>query len=135
MLECKSEIRAILPTNGSFGTGSEGEYSDLDGLIVRLSAKTGEGMDQLRDRIRDLFIHADFEPGSSPLVTKLRHQVALKLVKEALDHALDSIGDQLSGEFVALDLRIALEHLGEITGSTSNEDVLDRIFQEFCIGK
>ena len=131
----ESEIRAILPTNGSFRTGSEGEYSDLDGLIVRLSAKTGEGMDQLRDRIQALFIHADFEPGSSPLVTKLRHQCALKLVKEALDHALDSIGDQLSGEFVALDLRIALEHLGEITGSTSNEDVLDRIFQEFCIGK
>ncbi|MEC4670678.1 MAG: tRNA uridine-5-carboxymethylaminomethyl(34) synthesis GTPase MnmE [Nitrospirota bacterium] len=131
----ESEIRAILPTNGSFGTGSEGEYSDLDGLIVRLSAKTGEGMDQLRDRIQALFIHADFEPGSSPLVTKLRHQCALKLVKEALDHALDSIGDQLSGEFIALDLRAALEHLGEITGSTSNDDILDRIFQEFCIGK
>lgn len=131
----ESQIRATLSINENFGSGSEEKCSDLDQMIVRVSAKTGEGIGQLRDHMRALFVRHDFEPGSSPLVTKLRHQGALRLVKEALDHALDSVRGQLSGEFVALDVRAAIEYLGEITGSTSNDDILERIFQEFCVGK
>jgi tRNA modification GTPase len=103
--------------------------------VIRLSAKTGAGLDDLRDAIRALVLRADFEPGESAVVTRLRHRTALLKAREALGHAADSVNGQLSGEFIAMDLRAALDALGEITGAVSTDDILDRIFRDFCIGK
>lgn len=103
--------------------------------VVWISATTGAGLDDLRDRIRTLVLRADFEPGETPVVTQLRHRDALLRAREALGNAAGSAEARLSGEFVAVDLRAALDALGEITGEVSTEDVLDRIFRDFCIGK
>ncbi len=103
--------------------------------IIRISAKTGTGLDGLRDAIRTTILRADFEPGEAAVVTSLRHRAALLKAQEALDHAADSVEARLSGEFVAMDLRAALDALGEITGAVSTDDILDRIFRDFCIGK
>ncbi|MGH7229473.1 MAG: tRNA uridine-5-carboxymethylaminomethyl(34) synthesis GTPase MnmE, partial [Nitrospiraceae bacterium] len=103
--------------------------------VVHISAKTGGGLDDLRDRLRAMILRADFEPGESIVVTHLRHQSALLRAKEALESAAGSVGAKLSGEFVAMDLRAAIDALGEITGAVSTDDILDRIFREFCIGK
>jgi tRNA modification GTPase len=65
----------------------------------------------------------------------LRHRTALLKAIEALNKARESVGSQLSGEFVALDLRGALDALGELTGATTTDDILERVFSEFCIGK
>lgn len=103
--------------------------------LVRISATTGEGLDELRDRLRALVLRQDFEPGETPLVTRLRHRTALVRAQEALEQAEASVSHGLSGEFVAMDLRAAIDALGEITGAVTTEDILDRIFKEFCIGK
>lgn len=103
--------------------------------VVRLSAKTGEGLDELRDRIRTLVLRADFEPGDAAVATQLRHRTALLKAQEAVERAEASVTAKLSGEFAAVDLRAAIDALGEITGATTSEDILDRIFREFCIGK
>lgn len=103
--------------------------------VVRLSAKTGEGLDGLRDRIRALILRADFEPSEGAMVTRLRHRDALARAHDALGQAEGSVQAGLSGEFVAMDLRAALDALGEITGVVTTDDILDRIFSEFCIGK
>lgn len=103
--------------------------------VVRISAKTGAGLDDLRDTIRATILRADFEPGEAAVVTSLRHRSALLKAREALGHAADSVDTRLSGEFIAMDLRAALDALGEITGAVSTEDILDRIFRDFCIGK
>jgi tRNA modification GTPase len=103
--------------------------------VIHLSAKTGAGLDDLRDAVRSLVLRADFEPGESAVVTRLRHRTALLKAQEALGHAADSVNGQLSGEFIAMDLRAALDALGEITGAVSTDDILDRIFKDFCIGK
>jgi tRNA modification GTPase len=114
--------------------------SELAELVPReavlwISAKTGSGLEELRDRIRTVILRADFEPGEAAVITRLRHQTALLRAQESLSNAAASVAARLSGEFVALDLRAALDALGEITGATTTDDVLDRIFSEFCIGK
>lgn len=103
--------------------------------VLRISAMTGEGLDGLRDHMRRALLREDFEPGDSAMVTRLRHQASLGKAGEALARALESVESGLSGEFVAMDLRAGIEALGEITGAVTTEDILDRIFRDFCIGK
>lgn len=102
---------------------------------VRLSAKTGKGLEDLRDAIRQALLRSDFEAGDTATITSLRHRAALLKANEALKKSLESMTAQLSGEFIAVDLRGALDALGEITGATSTDDILDCVFSEFCIGK
>ncbi len=103
--------------------------------VVWLSAKTGVGVEELRETIRAQVLRNGFEPGASILVTKLRHQSALQRAKDAILQALVSLEKQMAGECLAVDLRTALDCLGEITGEVNHEDILDRIFRDFCIGK
>ena len=69
------------------------------------------------------------------LVSRLRHKVLLQQAAEALHNALAAIDETQSAECVALELRVALQAMGEIVGIVTNEDILDQIFKEFCIGK
>ena len=102
---------------------------------VQASAKTGEGMDQLKRSLKTLAIGKRHEAGDSVLVSRLRHKVLLQQAAGALHNALAAIDDTHSAECVALELRVALQALGEIVGVVTNEDILDQIFKEFCIGK
>jgi len=106
-----------------------------DCAVTRISAKTGDGLDDLRDRIRALLIRPDFETRETVLVTHLRHQAALRRTHDAMTAALASVEARQAGELIAMDLRAAIDALGEITGAVSTDDILDRIFKEFCIGK
>jgi len=102
---------------------------------VEVSALTGEGIDSLKRAIKSLAVGRQYETGDSVLVSRLRHKTLLHNAVAALQHALRAIDDTLSAECVALELRIALNSLGEIVGVITNEDILDQIFREFCIGK
>jgi tRNA modification GTPase len=102
---------------------------------VWISARTGAGLDDLRDTIRKLVLRPEFEPGETAVVTALRHRTGLIKAIEALHRSLESINGRLSSEFVALDLRGALDALGDITGATTTDDILEHVFSQFCIGK
>jgi tRNA modification GTPase len=102
---------------------------------VQASAVTGEGIDQLKRTIKKLAVGKRHEAGDSVLVSRLRHKVLLQQAAEALHNALAAIDDTQSAECVALELRVALQALGGIVGIVTNEDILDQIFREFCIGK
>ena len=102
---------------------------------VWISARTGAGLDDLRDTIRKRVLRAEFEPGETAVVTALRHRTGLIKAIEALHRSLESIKGRLSSEFVALDLRGALDALGDITGATTTDDILEHVFSQFCIGK
>ena len=69
------------------------------------------------------------------LITRERHKQAVIRTREHIHQALKAIGDKMSQEFIAFDLRQALDALGEITGKKTTDDILDYIFAEFCIGK
>jgi tRNA modification GTPase len=98
---------------------------------IRVSALTGDGLPALRQAIQQALSSAG--PREDPVLTNVRHTVALESVASALERARDAL--PLGEEIVLEDLRGALEALGEITGEVANDDLYDRIFSTFCIGK
>ncbi|MEX2477773.1 MAG: hypothetical protein WD357_05020 [Gracilimonas sp.] len=72
---------------------------------------------------------------SSLLVTSTRHRDALEKSKEHVQAALRALAQDMTGDFLSIDLRAALKELGTITGEITNEHILDSIFSRFCIGK
>lgn len=103
---------------------------------VRLSARTGAGMPQLRHAIRERFLAGDQEPGQQSLVvTEARHHDCFIRCLHALHRALRTLERSESLEFLAFELHSALDILGEVTGETAPEEIIQRIFSRFCIGK
>jgi tRNA modification GTPase len=109
-------------------------WADERGPVV-ISAVTGTGLDELRERIRLHLGSGDLDAGDGVCITHLRHSLLLRRAQEAVCQGSSALRNDMTGEFVAADLRRAAGALGEITGAISTEDILDRIFSEFCIGK
>jgi len=124
-----------LPESQSFSPLPLGEGQGEGPGFVKVSAKTGEGLDHLTSVIQSVCLKEGLEATPSVLVTRLRHKASLEQAHRSIEEAMRSLERKESGECVALDIRVALDALGEITGAVSTEDILDRIFQDFCIGK
>jgi tRNA modification GTPase len=104
--------------------------------IVSISALKKEGIEELKEAIFTSLIHGEVRPSPEHLIIgNIRHKRALLLVTESLWNALKGLEEKASLEFIAFELRSALEALGEMVGETTSEEVLDRIFEQFCIGK
>jgi tRNA modification GTPase len=99
---------------------------------VKISAKEKIGIETLKDQIFEMVMKT---PVESVWVTNVRHKNALVRAQQSLLKALESVAQRMSGEFIAVDLRAALDSLGEIVGETTTEDILTEIFSTFCIGK
>lgn len=111
------------------------DLSFCDFPAYQVSAKTGEGLDHLRQAISS-FLAGDYLSSSeSVMLTERRHYEALSFCLESLDRASAFLVDSCSLELLALELREALYHLGQISGETTTEALLDDIFSGFCIGK
>ncbi|MEM4409048.1 MAG: tRNA uridine-5-carboxymethylaminomethyl(34) synthesis GTPase MnmE [Candidatus Caldarchaeum sp.] len=123
-----------LPTVFSFPALDE---SSTVQAPVLLSAKTGQGKTELEARIQEVVLGTtqQQEQLSSVLVSKVRHRDALIKTKHHLNNVLLGLQSDLPFELIAVDLRAALDHIGEITGHVTSEEILDQIFREFCIGK
>ena len=104
------------------------------GNILALSALHSTHIDQLKDTIYRQVISSP-EMLDQTIVANTRHYEALYQADNALSAVLNGIHGGISSDFIALDLRQALFHLGSITGEISSEDLLDSIFTRFCIGK
>ena len=108
----------------------------LDGMrIVKISALTGEGIDGLRKAIRDHVITADVDLTSSHVAPNLRHRTALMDALKYFSGASNNMTKGLPLEVIALDLKSGLEALGEIIGETTDDEILEKIFSQFCLGK
>lgn len=108
---------------------------DPAAIQIRLSCKTGEGLDELRSAISSFIRNRAMPLREHAWAVNQRHRTALEKSKESLEKTIQSIKAGLSPEFLALDLRVALDELGVIIGVTCTEDILERIFNDFCIGK
>ena len=100
--------------------------------IMLISAKQGIGLEELRSKLSTC--KSDFDANAT-LVTNLRHYEALRNALESLKSVKQSLADNIPTDLVAQDLRIALHHLGTITGEVTTDEVLGTIFSRFCIGK
>jgi tRNA modification GTPase len=101
---------------------------------ISLSAKLGTGLEDLKEAIYNHAIRGE-RVGESIAITRERHRDHLKQAAEALATASSSMVSGCSEELIAVDVTLAMEHLGSVLGKTFAEDLLDKIFGQFCIGK
>lgn len=111
------------------------ELDRLPQPFVITSALTGEGLDELEEKLVELALGGRVVGSDAPLVTNVRHKEALERAEKHLSEAQRSLRSGMPDDLVALDLTAALNALGEITGETVTEDLLESIFSRFCIGK
>jgi tRNA modification GTPase len=101
---------------------------------ISLSAKIGTGLEDLKEAIYNHAIRGE-RAGESIAITRERHRDHIQQAAEALDTASASMISGCSEELIAVDVTLAMEHLGSVLGKTFAEDLLDKIFGQFCIGK
>jgi tRNA modification GTPase len=104
-------------------------------MVVEVSCKSGRGLDNLRKALVEIVKQGAVPPREHSWAVNQRHKTALEKAKASLVKALESITSGMSAEFIALDLRDALDSVGIVTGATHTDDILERIFRDFCIGK
>ncbi|MDP4146746.1 MAG: tRNA uridine-5-carboxymethylaminomethyl(34) synthesis GTPase MnmE [Bacillota bacterium] len=102
--------------------------------IFEISAKTGIGIDKLKETIKELFFKGEVK-SKDLIITNVRHKEALIRAKENCTSALSALKNTFAIDLASIDIRNAWLCLGEITGDTLEEDLIDKIFKEFCLGK
>ena len=102
---------------------------------VWISAKHGDGIPEIKDAIHKLALDQPDDYNTTLIISNIRHKTAIEKTADLLTKARNAAISGLSPEFPALDVREALDCLGQITGQTVTEEVLERIFSTFCIGK
>tara|TARA_Y200000002_G_scaffold302365_1_gene257690 strand:+ start:2739 stop:4157 length:1419 start_codon:yes stop_codon:yes gene_type:complete len=100
---------------------------------IYISAKHNEGIEAFSQQMIDLVNTSSL--GNSTLISSSRHLESLTLALENIIKTINGLNDGTSGDFLAMDIRQALQHIGEITGEISSDDLLENIFSNFCIGK
>jgi tRNA modification GTPase len=107
---------------------------ELDADVACVSALTGEGVDALRERLLER-VRGNANAAEAGMLTSLRHYEALEGCTQALAHARIALAERVPHEMLLLDLYAALQQLDQLTGATTADDILNRIFSSFCIGK
>jgi tRNA modification GTPase len=130
-IQLLSDRKSILTVLNKVDKG----YNGTIGYDVSLSALTGEGITELLKKMKTHALGNSNFSEKSAIVSNLRHYQCLSRAKENLIKARDSAMNNMSGEFVSVDLRNTINCLGEIIGEVTSEDILNNIFTKFCIGK
>jgi tRNA modification GTPase len=134
MAELPDSIRLTIVHNKIDQTARQASIKETDGVTeVFISAKTGDGIALLKQHLCDC---VGYHPESDGVfIARRRHLDALKHARTAIEAGYNCLTGMGSGELLAEELRLAQQALAEITGEFSNEDLLDKIFSSFCIGK
>ena len=103
--------------------------------IIKISALKGNGVKELEERIKKMILDNGESGIEEKIIVNARHKNILKQIRNMMQKALEAMENNLSEEFPSSDLRIAYDLIGEITGETARDDILDRVFSRFCIGK
>jgi tRNA modification GTPase len=103
--------------------------------VVSISAKKLINIDILEEAIANLVYKGKVHIAGSILVSNLRHIQEIKKTQKLIAEAIDSLDNKLSSEFIAQNIKDAVGRLDDILGKRFSEELLDRIFSEFCIGK
>lgn len=109
--------------------------SKIDAPIVEISAKTGEGMEELYELIQRMFFHGKLSMNDEVYITNLRHKQALADAEQSLLQVMNSIDAGMPEDFLSIDLMAAYEQLGAILGESLDDDLANEIFDKFCMGK
>lgn len=107
----------------------------LASFILHISATRGDGLAELKDAVFNSCLKDWKEEREGVVITNLRHKTTIENAQAALDRAIFALTENQPLEIVALELRDSLDRLGEIVGVVTTEDILNKIFNDFCIGK
>ena len=113
----------------------EGKKAPGEVRILEISAATGEGKERLSDAVQELFFAGQLLENGENYLLNTRHVEALKDAEEALGRVEESLAAGVGEDFYTIDLLAAYEALGRIIGETLEDDLADKIFREFCMGK
>ncbi len=111
------------------------DVTDINVPIIKTSMLKGNGLEELKASVTDLFLNGQIVPKQEIYITNLRHKDLLKKSVESLYLVLDSIEKGLSEDFYTVDLTESYEKLGEIIGEEIGDDLVEEIFSKFCMGK
>ncbi len=103
--------------------------------ICTLSAKTGDGLKELEHTLKEMFYAGEVDFNNQVIITNVRHKQALRDAKESLELVCQSIEDEMPEDFFSIDLMSAYASLGTIIGEEVEDDLVNRIFAKFCMGK
>lgn len=119
----------------SLKTGPKNLEKKLEVFRASVSLKMSEDVKRIQKQLEKAVIDRMSTGASAPLVSRQRHKLLLLSAKENLEHALMAMENDFPADLISEDIRLAARDVGKITGEIDSEDVLDRIFGEFCIGK
>lgn len=103
--------------------------------IISISILKNKGFETLTKRLKELFFGGEVATAEDGLLGNVRHRNALYHAKESMERALVTIETKMPEDFISMDLQEANDSLGEITGDSVDEEIIDRIFTKFCLGK
>jgi len=103
--------------------------------IVFISAKNGDGLSDLSEKIKEMFQLGELETENNTVITNMRHKTALYNAFESIKAAVEAMEAGVPQDIITIDMNNAMDSLGEITGATVSEDVVSEIFHRFCVGK
>lgn len=113
------EIKSSLPT----------------GDALSISLKTNKGIEKLKDSIFNSVMRHKADSAPSIIISRKRHKVSLEFARASLERAINGIRTNLALELITIDIKEALKNIAEVAGETTPDDVLKKIFSDFCIGK
>jgi tRNA modification GTPase len=131
----KDRRHVVLLNKADLGDESGSDAALASHSSYSISAKTGWGIETVKSAIRAQLLSKSFEAAEGVTITNVRHHDALRRAGESLGQALESVQRGAAGELVSIDVRAAADALGEITGAITTDEILGRIFSEFCVGK
>ena len=109
--------------------------SHLDKPIIDISAKEKTGFEDFYQLLNDMFFHGHLSYNDEVYITNMRHKEALEEALSSIRLVRQSIADGMPEDFYSIDLMAAYERLGYIIGESVEDDLVDTIFREFCMGK
>ena len=132
VIEKSQNTKRIIIANKSDLGAAESAKDIAD---VCISAKTGEGIEQLTELIKGMYKLGEISSKCGEIITNIRHKKALISCFDALQRALSAIENEIPQDLAAMDINLAIESLGEIIGETVSEDIVSAVFKNFCVGK
>src|SRR3989339_239775 len=132
----KNIIAVINKTDLKPAKTTEKEVKKLiSASIVKISLLNKTGIEKLKKEMGKIALEKGARSKESLIITNVRHKELLSNAADSIKKAIESINKKMSEEFIALDIRGALDYIGSVTGRVSTDDILNKIFSDFCIGK
>ena len=103
--------------------------------IIEMSALNKQGIEEMYNKIAEIFKFNDIEEDNSFIITNIRHKELIKKANKNIEDAINTLKNNLPIDIISINIKDALENLGNITGENVSENIINEIFKKFCLGK